>query len=282
MVRLVLSEMMSNTTRTGSALERLSGLPLMGRVPLLRRKRDRRAVLAHLHRNPNGAFAEALRNLRNGLALSGGGANPRIVMLTSATPGEGKTTTCVALAHMAALAGKTVVVVDCDFRRPQVAKAVGQPTVSASTISPDFIAHLRGDAPIEDVLVAFGAPGAWALPVRSPAPEAADGLWSEAFRDCIADLALRFDLVLLDTPPALAVSDAAAVGQVAEACLVLVHWHNTPRQAVQECLTQLKAQHVPVTGVALTQVNLKREAGYEYGGYRGAAPDYGSYFQPIR
>lgn len=276
-----LAEMMSNTIRTGTAAERLTGLPLIGRVPHLRRARDRRAVLAHLGRNPNGAFAEAMRGLRNGLALSGAGVAPRVVMLTSATPGEGKTTTCIALAHMAALAGKTVIVVDCDFRRPQVYDAISQASARGRT-GPDLISHLNGDAPVEDALIPFGAAGAWALPVNRPVPQAADGLWSEAFRNCIVDLALRFDLVLLDTPPALAVSDAAAVGQVAEACLVMVQWNRTPSQAVQECIAQLRAQHVPVTGVALTQVNLKREAAYEYGGYRGGAPDYGSYFQPAR
>ena len=88
----------------------------------------------------------------------------------------------------------------------------------------------------------------------------------------------RFDLVLLDTPLALAVADAAAAARAADACLFLLRWNHTPRQAAAEALERLRQAGAAPCGVALSMVDLKREAGYRYGGYRGAAPDYSPYY----
>ncbi len=273
-----LAEMTNTALRTGAAAERLTGLPLIGRLPHLRRARDRRAVLSHLHRNPNGAYAEAVRGLRTGLMLSRSPA--RVVMITSSVPGEGKTTTCIALADMAARAGKSVVVVECDLRRPSLLAALGHGR--ARHRHPDLIAVLDGEADLADALVPCGASGALLLPVAAPLPSAADGFSADRFRNFIADLALRFDLVLLDTPPVLAVSDALMIGRAAEGCLFLIRWNHTPRQMVAEALDRLRAQNIPLIGAAMCRVNPRREASYAYGGRWAAVADYAPYHQALR
>ncbi len=276
-----LTELMANVFRTGTEAERILGRPLLARVPRLRVSRfgraRRRAVLETLERNPNSAFAEAARGLRNALLLAGPGAPPRVVMATSAAPGEGKSATCLALAHMSALMGRRAVVVECDLRRPQLCRAAG-----LSPDGSDLAAVLRGEAAAEDAVRpiggADGREGAFLLPVSAPAPGAADLLSSEAFREAIAALSARFDLVLLDTPPVLAVADATAVARVADASVLLIRWNATPRQAAAECLRRLDATGAPVLGIALTLVDPRREAAYEYGGYRAGAPDYAAYY----
>ncbi|MEM7545960.1 MAG: polysaccharide biosynthesis tyrosine autokinase [Pseudomonadota bacterium] len=277
-----LGELMCNTFRTGAEAERLLGLPLLGRLPRLKRASKRRVVLAHLARSPNSAFAEAARGLRNALVLSSPDQVPRSVMVTSAVPGEGKTATCVALANMSALAGKRAVIVDCDLRRPQLGSAIDKAPASPLGAGPDLIDVLQGAASIEEALRPFGPDGCAALPILRPSPESADLLSDAAFVDLMAELSTRFDLVLLDTPPALAVADAVVVGRAAEACLFLLRWNATPRQAVQECLRRLAAHGISPTGFAMSLVDPRREAAYEYGAHRKGAPDYSSYYAAAR
>lgn len=268
-----IGELMANTFRTGAEAERLLGRPLLARLPRLRGARRRRAVLEALESAPNSAFAEAARTLRNALLPTAPGGPGRVVLTTSAAPGEGKTATCLALAHMCALMGKRAVVVECDFRRPQILRATG-----LAAEGPDLTAVLRGEAALADALVPVGLEGACALPVAAPTARAADLLSSPAFAETVAALAARFDLVLLDTPPALAVPDAVAAARTADATLFLVRWNATPRQASMECLRRLEAAGPPLLGVALTLVDPRREAAYEYSGYRTGAPDYAAYY----
>lgn len=268
-----LGELMANTFRTAEEAQRLLGLPVLARIPRARGLTRRGGLPARLEAEPNSALAEAARELRTGLTLSRLDDPPRVALVTSAAPGEGKSTTCVALALLYARMGKRCAIVECDMRRPSLGRAIG-----AAAAGPDLIAALRGEATADEALRPVGRGGAVALTVNRPTPQAADILSSERFAALVANLRARFDLVLLDTPPALAVADAAAAARAADACLFLLRWNHTPRQAAAEALERLRQAGAAPCGVALSMVDLKREAGYRYGGYRGAAPDYSPYY----
>ena len=269
-----LAELMANTFRTGSEAQRITGLPVLAKLPAVRAARRRGRVLDNLRSTPNSALAEAVRGLRNALVLANLDKPPKTVMITSAAPGEGKSTTSLALAYLSARMGKRAVVVECDLRRPSLAKALG----GAADDDRDLVAALRGGIELEEALWPVGDDGAFALPVARPTPQAADILSSERFSDLVERLTRSFDLVVLDTPPALAVSDTAAVARVADAAVFLTRWDHTPRQAVTESLAKLEEAGAPAVGLALTMVDPKKEAAYEYGGYRAGAPDYSPYY----
>jgi Mrp family chromosome partitioning ATPase len=102
-------------------------------------------------------------------------------------------------------------------------------------------------------------------------PNPQDLLASHQMEKLVHGLAGHYDLVILDTPPILAVADAAALGPLADACLFLVHWAETPREVVLGALKQVKALNMRVTGLVLSQVDVTRHAKYGYG-------DYGYYY----
>lgn len=268
-----LAEVTANTFRTAAEAERALGLRVFARLPIMRGGRRRSRLLSAVKDRPNSAFAEAVRGLRNALLAST--APSDVVMITSAAPDEGKSSTCLALAQSSAAMGRTAVVVECDFRRPSAAEALGQ---SRRSGAPDLLDVLKGEATVEEAAQPLAEDGAFALTLRAPAPKAADTLSSQQFRQLIARLGRTYDLVLLDTPPVLAVSDATVIAPIADQVLMLVKWNHTARQAAEACVKALAEAGAAPVGVVLTMVDPAREASYEYGGYRRGAPDYGAYY----
>ncbi|MEM7267632.1 MAG: polysaccharide biosynthesis tyrosine autokinase [Pseudomonadota bacterium] len=268
-----LGELTANTFRTAGEAEQALGLTVLAKIPRFRPARRRSRLLETLGSQPNSALAEGVRSLRNAMLLSRVDAPPRVVMVTSAAPGEGKSSACLALAFLSAQMGRRAVVVECDIRRPSLGQAIGGVDDAA-----DLFDVLSGEADLTEALRPLSGDRAAALVVNKRAPQAADILSSQRFRDLVSDLSSRFDLVLLDTPPALAVADAIAVSDAAEATLLLARWDHTPRQAVTECVKRLREAGAPPVGLVLTMVDPKREAAYEYGGYRRGAPNYASYY----
>ena len=268
-----LAEVTANTYRTAAEAERSLGLRVYAKLPIMRGRRRRSRLLSALKTHPNSAFAEAVRGLRNALMAGQDGAD--VIMVTSAAPGEGKSLTCLALAQSSAAMGRTAVVVECDFRRPSTAEAIQQDRRNGA---PDLLDILNGEATVEEAIRPLIEDGAYALTLRAPAPKAADMLSSQRFRRLIASLARSYDLVLLDTPPVLAVPDAAAVASTADQVLMLTRWNHTARQAAEACVRELDEAGASPAGVVLTMVDPAREASFEYGGYRRGAPDYGAYY----
>lgn len=268
-----LAEVTANTFRTAAEAERALGLRVFAKLPIMRGGRRRSRLLSAMKDRPNSAYAEAVRGLRNAFLTSAAPAD--VIMITSAAPDEGKSSTCLALAQSSAAMGRTAVVLECDFRRPSAAEAMGD---SRRSGVPDLLDVLNGEATVDEAAQPLAEDGAFALTLRAPAPKAADLLSSQKFRQLIASLGRTYDLVLLDTPPVLAVSDAAVIAPVADQVLMLVRWNHTARQAAEACVKTLAEAGAPPAGVVLTMVDPTREASYEYGGYRRGAPDYGAYY----
>lgn len=268
-----LAEVTANTFRTGGEAERALGLRIYAKLPIIRGGRRRARLLQMMQNSPNSAYAEAVRGLRN--SILAGSAPSDVIMITSAAPGEGKSSTCLALAQSSAAMGRSAIVVECDFRRPSSAEAMQEDRRSGA---PDLLDVLNGGASVEDAARPLVEPHAYALTLRAPAPKAADILSSQQFRHLVATLARSYDLVLLDTPPVLAVPDAAAIAETADQVIMLVRWNHTARQAAEACVKKLAEAGAPPTGVVLTMVNPAREASFEYAGYRRGAPDYRAYY----
>ncbi|MEM8731894.1 MAG: polysaccharide biosynthesis tyrosine autokinase, partial [Pseudomonadota bacterium] len=255
---LFLFEQLNNTFRSEDEVEDKTGVGVLASLPRFGRRRRRSQVLDYVRENPTSSLAEGIRNLRTALLLSNVDKPPKVIMVTSSLPAEGKSTTCMLLAEMSTLMGKKAIIVDCDIRRPTLHKTFNVKNEH------DIISVLDGSAELEEVIYKDPESDLHVLPAVQSAPQAADILSSQRFADLVQALAERYDIVLLDSPPILLVSDASVVGNHADAAIYAVHWDKTPREAATRGLKQLRDLGIHVNGVVLTLVDRKRQSQYSY------------------
>jgi exopolysaccharide transport family protein len=258
---VVLLEILSNTFRAVSEVSEHTGLPVLASLPRQRRKKRRDQLLSYVQAKPNATLTEAVRTLRTALFLSDIDNPPKVVMVTSSVPGEGKSTTALLLAHLSTQMNKSAIVVDCDIRRPALHDALNlEGSIGIMSI-------LDGSTPLDAAISVDDASGVHVLPTVAPIPQAADVLSSARFRKLIESLRNRYDLVILDTPPILLVSDAGAVGKLADTVIYAVRWDHTPREAAVQGINALRELGIKIAGAVVTLVDRKREAKYAYANY---------------
>jgi polysaccharide biosynthesis transport protein len=214
---------------------------------------------------PLSSYAEAVRALQLGIALSNVDNAPKVVLITSALPSEGKTTTALSLARHLSQTGQKVVLVDCDLRRPNV-KAVA----NLGEIPRDLIDLLKGEISLQDALMKDPKSNLQILPAAKHVKNAPDLIESQALAKVIQDLRQQFDYVILDSAPILPVTDTRILTRLADAVLFVVRWEKTPRDAAADAMKSLRDVHAPIAGVALTRADTKRFHYYSFG--------YGSYY----
>ena len=254
-------ELTDTTLPGGEAVRALLQRPCFALIPEVRRRTlGRLRVEDYAAMKPLSAFAEQVRGLRAGLWL--GKHRPRAIAITAARPAEGKTTLAVALARSAALAGERVVLLDCDLRHPSLAPLFGAAGRAG------LAECLRGEAPLaavirNDPLTPMAYVGA-----GEAGPEGFGLFLSEAMARVVQSLRTDYDLVLLDTPPVLAMSDTRVIAQIADATLLCVRWRSTPRDVAAAAIELLEDAQASVVGVALTRVDPRAHA---RSGYADAA-----------
>ncbi len=221
--------------RTSEELEAAIGLKVLGLIPRQRQLRD-----AMRFADPKSMFSEAIFSIRALLRLNTrGGSN--VVMVTSATPQEGKTVFSSALARNAALAGERVLLIDCDLRRPAVTRLIpsrhdevlGGVRICRDTLSPLDVVTLTPDS---------GSPQ--------------DYFASAKMTNLMATLRPRYDMIILDTPPVLAVTDARVLSGLADVTILVVGWRKTSRELVNRAVAELRSSGAHLTGAVMSQVRI--------------------------
>ena len=258
-------ERLDNSFRSSEQVEILTGQPVVGMVPLVTGIFGRQNVSRYVLEKPTSAVSESIRTLRTSLLLSDVDNPPKVVGITSSVPGEGKSTLIAWLAQVATTAQLRVIVVDCDLRRPALAKLL---EVDCNL---GLIEFLAGECSLSDAIRKDDKSGIHLLPAKSTQPNSLDLLSSKQMTECIRSLSQQFDLVLLDTPPVLAVSDAKIIGQLCDKMIYVVKWDSTPRGVVQTGIRAALEAKLDIAGITLTQVNVRKHAYYGYG-------DYGYYY----
>jgi succinoglycan biosynthesis transport protein ExoP len=215
---------MDNTVRTTEQAQMISGLPPLGMIPLGSRNtreaaNGKRLVIAASKEavelitqvRPQSQMAESYRALRTSLLLSNLGAPPKVIMVTSALPQEGKTTTSINCAVVLAQKGIRVLLIDADLRRPSIHKTLGMgPRSGLSNV-------LTGSATLENAIARSSIlPNLDILPAGTPPPNPAELLASTNMRDVLEQLRARYDHIVVDTPPTLSVTDAVVLSPRAD------------------------------------------------------------------
>ncbi len=254
----LLIERLDNGFRSPEQVERLTGMPGLGLVPAVRASR-KSPPQDYLLQKPTSAYAEALQSVRTALHFSNVDHPPKVILVTSALPEEGKTTFSVSLARIAARSGLKVVLVDGDMRRPRVARMLGlESGVGLREL-------LAGDALIPAVLHKDEPSGTLVITSQPDTPGPQDLLGSRRMRDLVRQMSSLYDLVVIDSPPIMAVSDAIVLSGLADATLMMVRWETTPREVTISAIRQLRQSGGRIAGAVLTRVNMRKHARFSYG-----------------
>ncbi len=248
-----LLELTDTSLPGGEAVRAVLHRPCFALVPeVSRRTLGRLRVEDYAAMKPLSAFAEQVRSLRAGLWL--GAKRPRAVAITAARSAEGKSTVAVALGRSAALSGERVVLLDCDLRHPSLARLFGGEGRAG------LAEYLRGDAALDEVIRKDPLTSMAYVGAGSGGPDGFGLFLSEAMARAVQTLRDDYDLVLLDTPPALAMSDTRVIAQIADATLLCVRWRSTPRDVAAAAIELLEEAQAAVVGVALTRVDPQAHA----------------------
>jgi len=272
-----LLEGVDNTVRTPEQAQVISALPSLGMIPLGSRtgtdSSTKRSLLVASSREvvelvtqwrPQSQMAEAYRALRTSLLLTSLGAPPKVILVTSALPQEGKTTTSINTAIVLAQKGTRVLLIDADLRRPTIHKTLGMgPKTGLSNV-------LTGNATLQQTMVRSTIlPSLWVLPAGTPPPNPAELLASTHMRDVLAELREQYDHIVVDTPPTLSVTDAVVMSTRADAVVLVIRCGQTTKQALRRARDILAQVNARVSGVLLNAVDLASPDYYYYYEYQG-------------
>lgn len=238
-----------------TGLEVISSLPDVGTMnePDFR-KDEPLAVPDFLVGHRDSPFGESVRAIWTALRVGQKSQLAQTVGIISSIPGEGKTSTAIALARSAALAGRRVLLVDCDFRRLGTTLALGLRDRNG------LGEVLAGEAVLEDVIVTDEASGASILPLNSSTKANFDIVQSDATVALLDRCRRHYDLIVLDIAPAIPVAEARAVAAMADVVLMIVRWRTTSRGVVRTALRELERAGARIFGVLLTQVDTRSTA----------------------
>jgi len=247
-------------------LARLTGFAGLGDIPLV--PRSRRSHLCDIvMTTPQIAAAESVRGLWAGLKTARDGWNPKIVLVTSGLPGEGKTSLVTALGRLAALDGARVLIIDADFRMPMIDKVFSKS--SANRVEQPGVDELLASGEhLKAALKVDSASGVFYLPASGAFSNPQALLGSIRFSNLIADACTNFDLVLLDSPPVLRVSDSVMLARRADAVVLIAKSNSTLRSAAAEAAKRLRIPNNSLAFSVVSGVPAKRASNKYYAGYR--------------
>lgn len=257
-------------------IEGLMQLPSLAVIPRSRRSAaDQMPGMSTAQRNitvlnqPKSQFTESFRALRTSLLLATAGHPPKLVLFTSATPSEGKTTTASNLACVLAQGNVRVLLMDADLRRPNVHHRFGLPGKIGLT------SVLAGTAPLEQAVQSIPeVPNLDILPSGPVPPFPTEMLGSETMRELLERLSRIYTHIIVDSPPILSVTDGVILSRFADAVVLVLRHGKSGKHIVQRARDLLLRSGAPMAGIVLNAVDLNSPDYYGYYGYSGYS--YGS------
>jgi receptor protein-tyrosine kinase len=251
----LLRELLDNTVKDRETLEQITGVGVVGSVPLDKDRRDTPAISFDTDKS---LIAEAFRKIRTNLTFLNVDSPPRVIVVTSSAPSEGKTTTAINIALALAEGEHNVVLVDGDMRRPSLAKYLDLvSSVGFSTV-------LSGAAPLADVLQQTKYPGLSVLAAGPNPPNPSELLGSQTAGKVLEELRSEFDYVIIDSSPLLAVTDGAILASHADGTLMIVKFGQTKRDQLAHSTGTLSDVGAVLLGAVVTMTPTRGNSTYSY------------------
>lgn len=253
-------EYLDDTLKSPEDVEKQLGMSVLGVIPLLKAPMTPTRALE----DPRSAFAEAYRSVRTALQFSTDSGVPRCLLVTSATPAEGKSTTALTLAKNFAQLGKRVLIIDGDLRNPSLHRTLGKPNeIGLSN-------YLAGASKATEVIQTTDTPGLMYMPTGPLPPNPAELLMGPKMVSLVSIASEKFDQVIIDGPPVMGLADAPILANLAHGTLLVVEAGETRIGVAKNALKRLYAARAHVIGALLTKFSAKHAGygyGYGYGGY---------------
>lgn len=247
----LLAHNLDTRIRSVSDLRRLSSAPVLGSVPMVTDGEQERAL--YVRDAPFGPSSESVRKVRTNLLFVNATADNRhTCLVTSASPGEGTTTTVLNLGLALAESGRRVLILDADLRRPRIAQALGlEDAVGLTTV-------LVGDAEPDDVIQPWQQSELSVLAGGEIPPNPSELLGSSGMRELMRRMQRDFDFVLIDTPPVLPVTDSLVLSEMVGSVLMVVSV-DTRRRELHEGLRTFETSDVKISGLVMTKTRCGAE-----------------------
>jgi tyrosine-protein kinase Etk/Wzc len=257
-------ERLDDSVKSPDELMKRFQLPVLGQIPAIRvtKKKFNEALPINRlvsHVDPRSVVAEAYRSLRTNLAFARAQSRLRTIVLTSPGPADGKSTTAANLAITFAQQGQNTLLVDADLRRAVLDKTFSIPR------KPGLTELIVGIATFDDAVHVTSVENLSVMGSGQLPPNPSELLGSERMREVLAQACGRFDVVLFDSPPLLAVTDAAVLSTIVDGVILVVRTGSTTRDSVQRAVAQLRNVHSRVLGAVLNDIDIR--SGSYYGGY---------------
>lgn len=275
-----LLEIFDNGMRTGDQAEKQLNVPFLGYVPhysqgiiapIKSLTSGSTNVLSFVSSKPFSRFSESIRNLKSHVVFSNLDERAKIVAITSPAPKDGKTTTCLALGALSAISGTRSIVLDCDLRRRSLTKTVRKD----KTVTKGLIELLAGEVPLESVIVQDEKSGLYILPLSDAKLVTQDVFGSRAFKQLLETLKQKYEFIVLDTAPVLAVTETKDIANLVDCVVLAVRWRKTSIKSTRAAIRYLESAKARLTGVTITQfqpsiANRMSDTYYSktYGAYR--------------
>lgn len=259
----VIADRFDDSVKTPDEVRHRLQLAILGSIPRVRdalfgrTERQRFRLISHVE--PQSLMAEAFRSLRTNIAFARAHHDLRTIVLTSPGPGDGKSTVASNLATLFAQQGQRTLLIDADLRRAVVNETFEIPR------APGLSDLLVGQARLGDVARAVDVPNLFVLPSGPFPPNPSELLGSPAMRDILEQAKATFDMVVIDSPPVLAVTDSSVISSIVDGTIVVVRVGKTARDAVRRAVAQLRVVNGRVLGAVLNDVDFR--SGVYYGGY---------------
>jgi polysaccharide biosynthesis transport protein len=264
----LLLDYLDRSIKTAEDVERAVGAPLLGIIPVVTEARNddvqsQRDRDLHVFANPSSRAAECCRAIRTNILFSSTDRPMRTITVSSPRPREGKTTTTIYMGTTMAQSGQKVLLVDTDLRRPRLHKSLG---VSRNRGLTNLV---LGDATIDEVIKSTDIPNLYILPCGPQPPNPAELLLTNRFKQVLAELEERFERILLDSPPVLAVTDAVVLSRLSSGVMLVAQAGKTQLDDVAGAARQFKDVDARILGVILNDMDLsdRRYGGYYYNYY---------------
>jgi len=255
----VLREQLDTTIRTDTTLQRVTGSSVLGQIPFDGDGKATPLIVGAAGRSMRG---EALRKLRTNLRFVDIENQSQVIALTSALQGEGKTTTCCNLAIALAESGSRVLLIDADLRRPRVAEYLSlEATVGLTDV-------LIGEVAASDAAQPWGDGHLYVMASGSIPPNPSELLGSQRMADLIRSAREWADIILIDTPPLLSVTDGAVVAVQADGTVLVTRYGKTSQGQVGSAIKALQRVSAKVLGCVLNMSKVSKADAYYYDAYQ--------------
>ena len=270
---ILFREMMEKGFRSTEQLDEQTGVTSLGFIPQTDFGPNGSGVTNYLADHPTSAFAESLRTLMWSINLTFSSRRPKVLAITSSTANEGKSTLSIGLCVSQANRGTRTLIIDADIRKPEVHDSLKVES------HPGLVDYLMNEATLDQIIKPSDVcDGIDVIPSGDKIDDVPRLLGSDRMSTLLKELRIKYDLIVIDTPPTLVGADVQLISRIADVTILAVRWGSTSRKSVRHSIKLLETAGATLAGTVLSVVNVSKYSKYNYGDSGAYAGNLAKYY----